>query len=58
MTSINQKLSNNRTKKPDRVVVLMHDIMFRTLTGGKDQLTQIISELKKASHTFNFILNF
>ena len=63
IANINQVLSDNRTKKPNKVVVLMHDVMFRTSTGGKDQLVQFIRELRSATpgptaHTFDFISNY
>jgi peptidoglycan/xylan/chitin deacetylase (PgdA/CDA1 family) len=58
VANIERALSNMATKKPDKVVVLMHDVMFRASTEGREQLVQIIKELKKAKHTFSFISDF
>lgn len=47
-----------KTKKKDKVIVLMHDIMFRSPTGGKKKLEQFIDELRQAGFKFDFVSNY
>jgi peptidoglycan/xylan/chitin deacetylase (PgdA/CDA1 family) len=47
-----------KTKKKDKVIVLMHDTMFRNSTGGKKKLEQLIEQLSQAGFKFDFVSNY
>lgn len=47
-----------QTKRPGKVILLMHDVMFRMSTGGRFRLDQLIRLLKDDGHSFEWVANY
>lgn len=51
-------LKSKGTQKVDKVILLTHDVMFRTSTGGRPKLETFIDKLKAAGHSMDFVTNY
>lgn len=58
LKKIQNALSSNKTKKKDKIIMLMHDKMFRASMGNKEKLKDLIKLLRKAGFIFDFVSNY
>ncbi|VAW65593.1 Peptidoglycan N-acetylglucosamine deacetylase [hydrothermal vent metagenome] len=55
---VKKGFSDKKTEKEDKIIILMHDIMFRASKGNKKNLEAFIDGLKKEKYEFCFIRDY
>ena len=56
--AIADAVAKKTTRKPGKVIVLTHDVMFRASKSGKVKLESLVDKLKAAGHTMDFASNY
>jgi len=55
LEAVIERLNNANTKKKNKLIILMHDQMFRASKGNKEKLLEFIDLLVKEHYNFDFI---